>query len=279
MDGVANSASTLTATGANGTSLQTITIASAAFTYTVWLKRKTGTGNIDITDNNGTNWTTVTGLSSAVFTPYSITRTQANPIVGIRVVTSGDEVEVDGCQLENGGYRTSVIATTTVAVTRALDSVIISNLSWFIQGAACTLYSHAETILGSDFTGGVVSINDTTASNRIEITVVSKDDQYININTGGSEVAAWTQTNSINVNVYASGAAVKTASAFTTNDARPAVNGVLGSPPDTNLTIASTMTELRIGNDAINRRFYGFVKEIRYYNTRKPDSFLIEETI
>src|SRR6185437_2988284 len=58
VDNAANSASLLTATAGNGTALQTLTIGSQAETYSVYLERVTGSGNIQITENNGTTWTT-----------------------------------------------------------------------------------------------------------------------------------------------------------------------------------------------------------------------------
>jgi len=61
VDGITNSASRLTATAGNGTILQSInTLTSDTHIYSVWLKRISGTGSIDLTDDNGVNWTTKT---------------------------------------------------------------------------------------------------------------------------------------------------------------------------------------------------------------------------
>ena len=57
----ANGASTLTATGANGTVIANVIAAGSADQTTRWfLKRKTGTGVIEITVNNGGTWQDVT---------------------------------------------------------------------------------------------------------------------------------------------------------------------------------------------------------------------------
>ena len=83
----------LTANAGNATILHTVADGGVAAnkTYAVWLKRISGTGNIDLTDNNGTNWTTQTITSS--WAKYALpTRSQATPIVGIRMVTSGDVI-------------------------------------------------------------------------------------------------------------------------------------------------------------------------------------------
>ena len=81
IDGVANGASKLTATAANATCLLTTTVTSSARFHTAFIKRVTGTGNIQMTMDNGTTWTTVTITSS--WARYSIpTQTLANPVSG-----------------------------------------------------------------------------------------------------------------------------------------------------------------------------------------------------
>lgn len=118
IDGAANSATTLTATLAAGTVLQTITLGSSADTYSVYIRRSTGSGTVSISVN-GAAWTAVTLTAS--FQRFQLTSTLANPIIGIQFATSGDAVDVDGNQLEVGGFATSLIPTTTVAVARAQD--------------------------------------------------------------------------------------------------------------------------------------------------------------
>ena len=123
IDGQASSASTLTATSAIATCLQTVTIGSAALTYSVHIKRKTGVGTIEITTDGGTTWSDITSsLSSSGFVRSSLNQTIANPQFGIRITTSGDEVEVDANQLEELEFASSYIPTTTTAVTRDSDS-------------------------------------------------------------------------------------------------------------------------------------------------------------
>jgi hypothetical protein len=90
----------LTAAGANGTLIQDLgVIASTAQCFSLHLKRKTGTGNIDITLDGGATWTTQT-INSTTWTRCEKTQTLANPDVGIRIVTSGDAVYAWGLQCE-----------------------------------------------------------------------------------------------------------------------------------------------------------------------------------
>jgi hypothetical protein len=121
VDGAANSASVLTATGANATATQAITSTSRARVLSVWLKRRTGTGTVETTIDGGTTWVART-LTSA-WQRFQTTVTSTNPTVGVRIVTSGDAVDVDYVQEEDGAVATSPIPTFAATVTRTIDDV------------------------------------------------------------------------------------------------------------------------------------------------------------
>ena len=124
-DGVANSATTCTATLGNAMVLQTLTSGSAARITSVWLKRRTGTGNVDLTQDNGSTWTTQAITSS--WARYNLASvTSANPILGLRIVTSGDAVDVALFQHEVGSFITSAIPTLAATVTRASDNISLA---------------------------------------------------------------------------------------------------------------------------------------------------------
>jgi hypothetical protein len=146
-DGTVN-AELLTAFDANGTVIQDLgVIASAAKVFSVYLKRATGTGNIDLTLNGGTGWTTVAVTSS--WARYQITATLADPDVGIRIVTSGDAVYAYGGQVEAATFASSLIPTTTAAVTRNAD-VLTFPTSGNVNGTVGTFSSTVQ--LESAFT-------------------------------------------------------------------------------------------------------------------------------
>lgn len=166
--GGTNIASTLTATAGNGTCLQTITIAAAARSSSAYVKRRTGSGTIEFTRNNGTSWTNITSLiNGSTFTRVKIENTSVlNPVIGFRIVTSGDAIDVDMVQDEPGAMIGSPIATTTVGVTRNADVLYyqkVGNLS-DTAGTAVLAYSvdmdqatHPVTIepLGTDVNGRI----------------------------------------------------------------------------------------------------------------------------
>jgi len=154
LDGVTNSASTLTATAAIGTAFQVFVIGSQENTYSVDVKRKTGSGTIEITDDGGSTFTDITSLLTSSFNRFSLTTTQANPSIGFRITTSGDEVEVDFNQLENHPYATPRIATTGSPASTTPD--ILTNTGQVFE-------SELDYTVGME---GTVIKSDTTFSNR-----------------------------------------------------------------------------------------------------------------
>lgn len=156
-DGVTNSASTLTATGANGTALQPRTLASAARSFSVYLKRKTGGGTVSITRDGGSTYTDITAsLSSLEWKRFEIKNSSVlDPSCGIKLTTSGDEVLVFGMQDEAGRYCSSYIPTTSATATRNADNCqnssgnVVTFASWY-NTAAGTLYCNDISSPDSD---------------------------------------------------------------------------------------------------------------------------------
>jgi hypothetical protein len=218
-DDVSNSASSITATDANGTILQTITSASAARATSAYVKRITGTGTIEMTQNNGSTWTAVTVTSA--WTRITIpSATVTDPVVGFRIVTSGDAIAVDYAQLENGAFSTSAIGTTTAAVTRSADVASITGSafsSWYRQNAVSVF---SQSTKSATTTGAPFSINDGTANNRISGLIVLGSGFTAARNTAG----AGTLFTPTTINLPVAGLN-KTAQASTNLDHAIALNG------------------------------------------------------
>ena len=98
-DGVASAAASLTATAGNATTLFTTVLGAAVRTFSAWVRRKTGTGTVNITGDNGVTWTAITLTTTYALFQFT-TASAANPVVGFRLVTSGDAIEVDWNTLE-----------------------------------------------------------------------------------------------------------------------------------------------------------------------------------
>lgn len=173
LDNVANSASRLTAAANDATIMQLLTAATGTRTASAFIKRISGTGTISLTRDGGTNWTDIT--SSLVTGSWVLVQMTsdvgANPTVGIKMGTSGDVIDVDCVQDENGAWATSPILTTTAAVTRNADVLSYASAFDVTQGSAlCTLQSDVPAgngmyALGSE-TGGRLLYWSTAARNR-----------------------------------------------------------------------------------------------------------------
>lgn len=111
-----STASTLVAAAANATYLQTVTANAADYTFSVFLRRVTGTGDVQIQAGSGTY---VTQTITSTWARYTVTQTLAagSRTAGIRIVTSGDQVEVWGAQLEQRSTVTAYTPTTTQPIT------------------------------------------------------------------------------------------------------------------------------------------------------------------
>jgi hypothetical protein len=91
----------ITATGANATVLSSYTaVASTPYTFSVYLQRVSGTGNVDISVD-GTTW--VTQTLTTTLQRFSVTgsSTAGAKTPGIRIVASGDVVIAFGAQLSD----------------------------------------------------------------------------------------------------------------------------------------------------------------------------------
>ena len=114
----------ITASAANATLLNNLALSSAARAFSIYLRRVTGTGNIQATMDGGTTWTPQAITSS--WARYTFTAT-STAHVGIRIVTSGDAIEVWGAQVEVGSGSTAYTATGNSPAS-AIQSLYIPNV-------------------------------------------------------------------------------------------------------------------------------------------------------
>ena len=127
-DGTASGAASLTAAGANGTLLFTTVLGAAVRTFGALVRRKTGTGTVNITADNGATWTAMT-LTTAYKPFYFTTASAANPVVGFRVVTAVDAIEVDFNTLVAGSNKYPVFTPVNVNQAATVEQYVsASNL-------------------------------------------------------------------------------------------------------------------------------------------------------
>ncbi|WP_287105584.1 hypothetical protein [Mesorhizobium sp.] len=146
LDGVANSASSITATAADTIILQAITIASATYFQTAYIKRLVGTGALYMTEDGGATWTDITPADTDWSRKSIPVQNLANPNVGLKIATSGDSFAIDCVQNENGSYEISPMLTTTAFFSRGSDlhSVTLSSLPFDVTLGHCSLKAEAR---------------------------------------------------------------------------------------------------------------------------------------
>jgi hypothetical protein len=261
-DGTVN-AELLTAFDANGTIVQDLgVIASAAKVFSVYLKRATGTGNIDLTLNGGTGWTTVAVTSS--WARYSITATLADPDVGIRIVTSGDAVYAYGGQVEAATFASSLIPTTTAAVTRNAD-VLSFTSSGNISATAGTFSATSKINGPTGSTAYSIWMSTNETNNRLAARIYSNS--YLEYGTGSSTIT-------VNAGGVTSGTQFKLAVAWDSTGGWAVKDGgtVASNTTDPSINIdATSYIGTRVGTA---NHLYGHVKNMRIWNRKFTDAEL-----
>jgi hypothetical protein len=251
-------APSLFASASNGTLLNNAGLSSAQRTFSIWLKRVNGTGNVQLTLDNST-WTTVTITPN--WARYQITATSTGH-VGIRLQTSGDGVHIFGAQLETGSAASSYIVTGTSTGNRAADECQLLNLTTMgFNANAGTIYIDVGSRLNSSGRTYTFLPTSGTADQIFE-----GGGSALNVYTSGAFVA---QLSGSTIN------AQKIAAAYATNDFASSTNGA-SVLTDTVGILPTTLTKLTIGGSIANPAGYfsGRIRVLKYWPTRLSNAQL-----
>jgi len=259
IDGVSNSASTLTATGSNATCLQSITNGSAQRVPTTFVRRRTGSGTVEFTMDNGSTWTVISPTTSWARFELAAA-TLANPTIGFRIVTSGDEIDVDFVQEESGAYSTSPIATTTTAVTRGADNLSVAGTLFPLATTAGTL-AFKGRLLSTAVSG---SYGPSVRASSSDIAAIRMAAMFV---TSGGVTQANFSLGTASTNFD------RRALAYATNDFAACFNGGAVST-DVSGSVPASLTELASYNNLVNSSFTGHVQWIFYTQRRMTNAEL-----
>lgn len=251
----------ITASAGNGTIISSAALGtSAERTFSVWLRRVTGTGNIQYTQNNGTNWTTQAITSSWV--RYTFTHTVAHR-VGIRIVTSGDAIEIWGAQLETSSDASSYIPTGASQVTRNADECQLLNLTTMgFNASEGTIYTDVGVRRNTGSQRNYTFLPASGTNNQI----FEGSGTALNVYSSGSFVAQ------IGTSLLS---ASKIAAVYKVNDYAVSINGA-AVVTDTSGAVPSSLTKLTIGGSIANATAYanGHIRVFKYWPTRLPNATL-----
>jgi hypothetical protein len=168
-------------------------------------------------------------------------------------------------QLEQGAFATSVIPTSTAAVTRSADVASITGSafsSWYRQDEGTVYHQGASPSAGSFF-----SIDDTSLDNRITSFFDNAVTPRFFVSASGS-----TSCN-ITSSTISAGAVFAQANTYKTNDFAISTNGGAASA-DTSGSVP-TVTRMVLGaNVVFTGRINGTIRRLCYWNQRLANSTL-----
>ena len=253
-DGVASAAASLTggAVAATNTVLFTTVLGSAGRTFSALVRRKTGTGTIEMTDNGGTNWTDITAaLNTSTYVLRQLTRTQANPIVGFRITTNGDAIEVDFNTIEAASFANPTPI--PVNVSKAADVLTYLSAGNFAdagQGAAYAEWYNPNGI-AAYIIGDAAAATKELLGTRNNLSGIMSVDAGSNTATGAAGAPV---TNAV----------VKGGVTFSGSTMRDFINGVGGTATTFSGTFA--LSPLGIGNNnAGTVPLFGTIRTVRIW--------------
>ena len=258
----ATTALRVTASAGNGTIISTAAMGtSAQRTFSIWLRRVSGTGDIQYTLDNGSTYTTQAITSSWV--RYTFPATTAAQRVGIRIVTSGDSIELWGAQLEAGSGASSYIPTGASQVTRNADECQILNLTTFgFNASEGTIYTDVGQRRNTGSQRNYTFLPASGTNNQI----FEGSGTALNVYSGGSFVAQ------IGTSLLS---ASRIAAVYKVNDYAVSINGA-AVVTDTSGAVPSSLTKLTIGGSIANAAAYanGHIRVFKYWPSRLTDAQL-----
>lgn len=237
-------ADTLTASAGNGTFIQDLgTLSSVPYTFSVYIKRLTGTGNIQLTLDGGSTWTT--RAITAGWARYEITQTVANPDCGIRIVTNGDAVYVWGMQVEASAFATRYIATVSVNVSRNADALTVSDAVFSNAAGTVALDVSCESQVnatGQQLFGQMLLLNSTSVS-------ANDDSDSTSCTVDLSDRKTISTSWQTNMRTTATGA---TADTITYDGSWPAGTTAIGGSASDGARTSVVVSNLKIWNSALS---------------------------
>jgi hypothetical protein len=174
-------------------------------------------------------------------------------------------------QLELGAFATSVIPTTTTALTRNADVASMTGTnfsSWYNQSEG-TVFGEYQTVSAgtTQFLAAITSVSETD-----RITLGQTTTTYVGavVDTGSTQASITQGTTSLNV--------AKISLAYAVNNFAFSANGAAPNT-DTSGTVPSGVTEMKLGRRGTSTSpLNGWISRIAYYPTRLPNATLVALT-
>lgn len=268
IDGVPNTCTTLNAVVDGGSIYQNYVAAATGKTFSVYIKRKTGSGTVSLTRDGGTSWTDVTNqITSDKFTRVAIRFTSVtDPTCGVKLGSAGDEIIVDCAQDETSESETSPILTTTVTVSRNSDLMSYSSVN--VNATTNTIYAEGTPSQDADYDRRIVGV---TAPNNNRAIIY-----YQNGHTVYGDGAALVETGQIQ---YPYGSSVRVMAKWVNGSSgNYFCNGVKATPTAGNVDVTPTTVDIGYASSS-NRVFTGSIKNVKIFRRLLTDEQCINATL
>jgi len=133
-------ACTLTAAAGSASIYQSITVPSGTYMNSVWIRRRTGTGAINLLEPNLSAWTGDIGITSGIWQrfTYSGPSNGTTTSWGVRLITLGDAIDVAFGQVEPGSSATPYIPTLANPVTTINGDYLLAGPGGLSRTNLCT---------------------------------------------------------------------------------------------------------------------------------------------
>jgi hypothetical protein len=171
-------------------------------------------------------------------------------------------------QLERGAFATSVIPTTTTALTRAADVASVNTLSPWFNATTGAVFGEWNSFANSTVRY-VVDIEQAASSNdRIDIPINTSNVVNPRTVVGGAAIASLAGgTYTVNTNA-------KVAFAYASADYASSLNGAAAVTATTAGALPSSLARMFIGSLAGATQINGYLRRITYFNRRLANSEL-----
>jgi hypothetical protein len=242
--------------------------ASAAYTFSVYVRTQSGTFDdvrLRLSEAGGNNTVSNAFTVTTEWQRLTLTVTTAagattiSPAIGTNSSGSLADLYIWGAQLEAGAFATSYIPTVASQVTRAADAASMTgaNFSNWYNQAEGTLYAEAAAPAAAQT---IATISDNTNSNRILLQQGTNVRSVIITTSGVAQAAV---SAAATFNEYA-----KAATAFAANSCQIASNTVLGIEDTT--VVLPVVDRVYIGANAVGTSGFlnGNIKKIAYFPRR-----------
>jgi hypothetical protein len=269
IDGLVNAASKLTADANDATIFQYMPVVAGSRTSSVFLKRISGSGIIQVS-LDGVTWSTV-DIVDTEWRRIALSGTVANGCLGLRLRSSGDVIAMDYGQVEDGGFATSPILTTGATSVRSADIARVTPLTFPAPRSPSNNTIYAESIVPRS-TGAIMF--GYGASVRSYLGILNTSQLYVGIFDG--IVGAMESNGTISYNI---GDVVNIASSYSRSELFNAANGINTSfvMHDEDITVINL--NFSIGFRPDNVLYYnGPVRRVVYFPRKMQGNELLALT-